>query len=114
MLRSLTIAFILLGVGLLSGCATANFTPQLSPEGAKVQVQKSDPPSGCQDLGIVTQRNLDRDPKVGQVWLTPEGIRNGLKNKSAEKGANYVRLERAIVGQGGTLVEEAGTAYKCP
>jgi hypothetical protein len=76
----------------LVGCgATA-----LTAGGMNVQLMKSDPPIGCQEVGPLTARG--NEPRIN------------IRNDAAKLGANYVRLE-TISNYG---AQASGTAYKCP
>jgi Domain of unknown function (DUF4156) len=69
---------------------------------------KSDPSTGCQELGDVSGR-----AKASGGALDPadvlENSKNDLRNKAAEMGANDVRWETG--GSKGEVV--TGTAYRC-
>ncbi|HVH47873.1 MAG TPA: DUF4156 domain-containing protein [Labilithrix sp.] len=73
----------------------------LSPEGAKVTLNKADPPSGCTEAGGVSSYTIGPDYQ--------EKNKNKLRNEAAEKGANFVRLE-----QNDSDGNASGTAYRCP
>ena len=87
---------LLITLGLFS-CATAQ---KLSPEGAKVKIQKNDPPNNCKELGAVKG-----DPGFGG---DTETAKNDMRNQAAALGSNYVRWETV------SEVYVTGTAYKCP
>ncbi len=82
--------YLVLVLMALAGCAAT-----LSEAGNRVQVMKSDPPTGCQELGAVS--GTDPDPRIQ------------LRNEAGKLGANYVRLETVD-----SYHTEKGTAYKCP
>lgn len=91
--------FYLISVfALFSACTT----PALNPAATNVKIMKSDPPAGCQDLGGVDSVG-EMTEKTGA-----EFARIRIRNKAAEKGANYVRIDAAT---NDTL---SGTMYKCP
>lgn len=91
-------SFLALGCVIL-GCASTGLTAA----GAKVQLMKADPPAGCKELGSV-------DGSHNYVGRANEAAsKNVLRNRAADLGANYVRME--TVSSAGII---AGTAYQCP
>lgn len=89
---------------LLVGCYT---TEALNERGRQVRVMSGDPPKGCQEIGLLAPGMYD----CGQTylvfygrWATPEGMRNCLRNMSADMGGNYFRME----------TQRSGTVFKCP
>ena len=87
----------LLFVGCLVGCGGASLTQA----GAKVMLNKSDPPAGCSEVAGVSAYTIGPDYQNKN--------KNKLRNEAGEKGANYVRLE-----QNDSDGNASGTAYKCP
>jgi hypothetical protein len=90
------------GTMILVGCATAlpgYSAVALTPAGRNVQLMKADPPPGCAEVGPV------RGEGDGA-----EFSKNDARNKAAEAGANYVRME-SVTAHAGWLT---GTAYRCP
>lgn len=81
----------------LVSCASAGLDPEIQ----KIKIMKGDPPSECQEVGVV-------DSQGWGVW-SEESRRTRLKVKAAEKGGNYVRLDKVLFDDG-----YVGTAYKCP
>jgi hypothetical protein len=77
----------------LAGCGVT-----LTDAGKGVQLMKSDPPGGCKEIGSLE----------GEGNTDVEAAKNDIRNKAAQKGANYVRME-TIDGPYVT-----GTAYQCP
>ena len=73
----------------------------LTAAGAKVTLNKADPPPTCKEAGSVSGYTIGPDYQ--------EKNKNKLRNEAAEKGANFVRLE-----QNDSDGNAAGTAYKCP
>jgi hypothetical protein len=78
-----------------SACASAT----LSPAGANVKMNKSDPPAACNEVGSVSARTA----------YDLDGAKNMLRNDAAEKGGNYVRLD-SMRGE----YHLTGTAFTCP
>jgi hypothetical protein len=79
------------------GCASMfGVQKQLTEGGKKVRTIKSDAPKNCQELGPVKANG------------NTEYATYGLRNMTAEKGGNVVRLE-AVANSW-----MSGTAYKCP
>jgi len=78
----------------------------LSDSARAISVMKADPPSNCVEVGSMVGYGGGMFQKGN--WLDNSKI--DLKNKAAELGANYIRLE--------TINEyyrtTSGTAYKCP
>jgi hypothetical protein len=85
-----------LGVTLI-GCGGG----ALTQAGSAVTLNKSDPASGCKEVGGVSGYTIGPDYQ--------DKNKNKLRNEAAEKGANYVRLE-----QNDSDGNASGTAYKCP
>lgn len=84
---------------MLLSCATV-----LSETAKGVRLMKSDPAAECTELGDLSSYGNG----VGQGAIDDAKLR--LRNKAAEMGANFVRMETvnfetATVG---------GTAFKCP
>jgi hypothetical protein len=82
-------------------------TEALNEQGRSVKVMNSDPPKGCQEIGLIAPGINECGSTYYVVWATfatPEGLRNCLRNMTAEKGGNYFRLE----------APRSGTAFKCP
>lgn len=98
MIRLLLLAAVLIVV---SACGSLPLT-----EGGKnVKVQKSDAEPSCKEIGTVTG---SADCTLRGIEKCVEVAKNDLRNKAAEKGANFVRLEQV----NGSF--HSGTAYKCP
>ena len=98
-------SIILFCILTLLGCAT---TASLSSMGKGVKLGKSDPDTACKEL-----ESLD----IKNSWGTPTDSKNLLRNKAADLGANYVRLDSltslTIAGDNaGYMI--SGTAFKCP
>ena len=75
--------------------ASGGLMPPPAPKPESVRLMKSDPPSGCSEVGMVAEA----------IWFGDvEGARNRLKQKAMALGANYVRLE----------MPTTGTAFRCP
>lgn len=77
--------------------------PALSEAGAGVKVMSADPPPNCTEIGHVSGSLARRD--------RAERAKNEMRNRAAEKGANYVRLEGVDSAYGSSA---NGTAFKCP
>ena len=86
-------------------CLLACAVPAVSARGAEVRLMKADPAADCQEVGQV-EGFFNGDGKE----KSSEGAKAILRNKAAERGANYVRLE--TTNAEGT--NWAGTAFKCP
>src|SRR5215471_3622041 len=108
-------SFILvLSAGALPGCMAAS----LSDEGALVAVSRNPAPAGCAPAGYVTGEGggtfggeyISNDDLIGYAM-------NDLRNKAAERGANYIQQDPPQLGSGRgttTTVTITGTAYRCP
>lgn len=81
------------------GCAAT-----LTAAGMKVKATKTAPPPECTEIG---------DVSAGYEG-SPEAIRNELRNKAAEKGANYLVINEIISSGMYNLLVGSGTAYHCP
>ena len=97
MKRCLYVALVLFAFGCSPSAATAG--------GKNVQVQMADPPESCEQISVISASasNTGNDDK---------SAREKLRDRAAERGANYVRLD--TLGGSSTLKEYTGTAYKCP
>lgn len=108
-------------VALLSACKTAD----LSGGGAKVATSQSAPvdfgyvPSSCKSLGYLVGRG---GGSFGGGLLTNESLveyaMNDLRNKAAERGANYIQHDTPQLGVPGddgatSTATVSGTAYFC-
>ena len=78
----------------------------LTPAAQNVVVQKSDAPDGCTEVGFVTEFGSNFNGKEMH-----EVARTKLRNRAAEKGGNYLRLESVI--EDGNGVKYTGTVYDC-
>jgi hypothetical protein len=78
------------------GCAVP-----LTEGGRRVTLNKEDPPSGCTEIGSL---------KGDGTGIDLENSKNLLRNRAAERGANYVRFEVVLFEES----VAAGTAYRCP
>lgn len=94
----MTCSLCIAGSAALAGCHSA-----LTQAGRNVQLMKADPPNGCKEVGNVTGESVI----VGGSG-DDEDAKNELRNKAAEQGANYVRLEKMGAGTA------EGTAFRCP
>jgi hypothetical protein len=81
--------------------AVACKAPLLTDAGRAVQLAKSNPPAGCQDIGPVTGK------AAGGLDMG-ESSRVAIRNRAGEMGANYVRTE--TFSTDGVIT---GTAFKC-
>ncbi|MDB4960951.1 MAG: put [Myxococcales bacterium] len=95
---TMTNMILTLALALGAGCAVP-----LSEGGRNVQLMKSDPPAGCNEVGSVIGQANGFDSSAAL-----ERAKNDMRNKAATMGANYVRMETANTG------EVMGTAYSCP
>lgn len=77
---------------LLSGCAVG-----LTQAGSHVKLMKSDPPTGCVEIGTVEAARPDTDSE-----------KNEMRNEAANMNANFVRWDTVSDQTGST-----GTAFKC-
>ena len=78
----------------------------LTAGGSAVQLMKADPPPGCAEVGPARGEFSNGEDTAARL----EDAKRDMRNKAADKGANYVRMEAILpLGQGVT-----GTAYKCP
>lgn len=73
--------------------------PALSDAGANVRLAVGDPPATCVEIGHV--ETTSGSPKDAT-------LKNELRNKTAARGGNFVRMERLDQGPA------VGTAYRCP
>lgn len=96
MSRTVITFFVLL----VSGCGT---TTVLTDAGKMVKLMKSDPSEHCEEIGDVDSDTYPAHSDKGSS-------KNMLRNRAAEQGSNYVRLE-TYNSLTGTF---QGTAYKCP
>ena len=81
-------------------------SPSAATAGGKnVQVQMADPPESCEQISVISA-------SASNTGNDDESAREKLRNRAAESGANYVRLD--TLGGTSTLKEYTGTAYKCP
>ena len=83
-----------------------SMTP-LTQGGQLVRVQKSDPPSTCQEIGIISEGSTN----LLRGGSPEENARNKARNAAAERGANYLRLEDFKTTGNGSSV--TGTAFSC-
>ncbi|WP_394840139.1 DUF4156 domain-containing protein [Pendulispora rubella] len=107
-------AFAFLAASSLVACASTS----LSGEGARVTVVRSAPPPNCTEVaqlvghggGSFGGRGISNDKLI-------EYAQNDLRNKAAERGANYVQQDPPTLGQHEGTTSTAtisGTAYRCP
>jgi len=73
--------------------------------GKNVRVQKANPPNSCEEISIITA-------SASNTGNDDQSARDQLRDRAAERGANYVRLD--TLGGSSTIKEYTGTAYKCP
>jgi hypothetical protein len=97
----------------LAGCATAG----LSSQGAKVAVTRNAPGADCRAVGYLVGEG---GGTFGGGWISNDQLieyaMNDLRNKAAERGANYVQSDPPTLGQGKgttTTATVTGTAYIC-
>ena len=83
--------------------------PTLSPAAGQVQLMKGDPPPGCRELGTAMGTSMRSAGSVELPMEELEFAKVDLRNKAAEMGANYVRMDAAA--ENGTTI--SGPAYRC-
>jgi len=77
---------------------------RLSEEGKKVQIFEGKKAyEGCEVVDKITSEN-----DIGSVQVAT----NGVRNKAADLGANYVLIHDEI--KNGSKVKVIATAYECP
>jgi hypothetical protein len=101
----------------LSTTALACSTPALSAQAAHVAVARSAPPSSCSTVAYLVGEG---GGTFGGGWIRNDQLieyaMNDLRNKAAERGANYVQSDPPQLGTGKgttTTVTITGTAYRC-
>ena len=82
------------GAVMVSGCGS---TPEKKID---VQLMKNDPPMGCQMVGDVQSKGDDMNE-----------AKFNLRQKAADKGGNYVRLDALNMAGGDAIA--AGAAFNC-
>jgi hypothetical protein len=92
-------------------------TPALSPAAAHVTVTRNAPPPTCTTVGYIVGEG---GGTFGGSWISNDDLinyaMNDLRNKAAERGANYVQSDPPQLGNGKgttTTVTMTGTAYRC-
>jgi hypothetical protein len=95
--KSLTL--LILCPAILSACAVA-----IKPGAEKIPVNKADPAPGCSELGTVKGSSSRNDV---------ESVKNEMRNKALDLGANYIRMDTLSGVPGYTATVITGTAYKC-
>jgi hypothetical protein len=97
MRRCLYAVLALVALGCSPTAATAG--------GKNVQVRKADPPQSCEEISVISA-------SASNTGNDDESVRDKLRYRAAQSGANYVRLDK--LGGTSTLKEYTGTAYRCP
>jgi hypothetical protein len=102
----------------LSAGAIGCSTPALSPQASRVAVARTPPPSACATVGYLVGEG---GGTFGGAWISNDQLieyaMNDLRNKAAERGADYVMSDPPQLGSArGTTstVTITGTAYRCP
>ena len=100
-----------------AACSFACSVPSLSPAGARVAVARTAPPDGCSAVGYLVGEGGGTfgGGAIANDQLI-EYAMNDLRNKAAERGANYVQSDPPQLGQGKgttTTATVTGTAYRC-
>ncbi len=80
------------------GCGT---TP-VNNNANNVKLMKGDPPDNCKEIGVASASAYGPDFETS--------MRNKLKNKGADMGGNYIRME-SVDAVGNNLT---GTVFSCP
>jgi hypothetical protein len=98
---------------LLPSCST----PALSPGAARVTVTRNPAPTSCSTVAYLVGEG---GGTFGGAWISNDHLieyaMNDLRNKAAERGANYVQSDAPQLGSGKgttTTVTITGTAYRC-
>ncbi len=99
-------------------CATGCSTPDLTSGGAAVDASPDPPGKGCVDKGHVTGEG---GGSFGGAWISNDDLieyaMNDLRNKTAERGGNYVQHDPPSLGDGDgttTTATVSGEAFFCP
>ena len=102
-----------LSPALLPACST----PALSPAAAHVAVTRNPPPATCTTVAYLVGEG---GGTFGGGWISNDQLLeyalNDLRNKAAQRGANYVQSDPPQLGNGKgttTTVTITGTGYKC-
>jgi hypothetical protein len=113
MRKPLTALLLAVAPPLLLGCST----PALTPEAAHVTVTRNAPPPTCTSVAYLVGEG---GGTFGGAWISNDALidyaMNDLRNKAAERGANYVQSDPPQLGSGKgttTTVTITGTAYRC-
>jgi hypothetical protein len=92
-------------------------TPALSPQAAHVAVTRNPPPSSCTTVAYLVGEG---GGTFGGGWIANDQLieyaMNDLRNKAADRGANYVQSDPPQLGNGKgttTTATITGTAYRC-
>ena len=94
--------YMVLVLGVVIGVVSCAGHAELTSGGRMVKLMKSDPDSGCTEVG-----------SVDAVGASDEYAKNAIRNSAAEKGANYVRLETIEGYTDGSVRRYVGSAFKC-
>jgi len=98
-MKSLLIVTVICSTFLV-GCTT---TVYLSAQAEKVKFATSEAPSDCKELTFLTTSPANQHFN-----------RIVLRNKTAELGGNYFKLENSTYIQKLDAYEMSGTAFRCP
>lgn len=92
-------------------------TPALHPAAAHVAVTRNPPPPSCTSVAYIVGEG---GGTFGGGWISNDQLLeyalNDLRNKAAERGANYVQSDPPQLGNGKgttTTATITGTAYRC-
>jgi len=101
------LVFVLCSAMFLASCSSVVL---LKPEAEKVKISSQDPAKECKEMQMIEY--ILQPQAYGEGAFT--SAQNGLRNKAAEMGANYVKINQQITNEKGDLVRLVGTTFKCP
>jgi len=101
--------WILLTLALV-GCSTGS--DRLSEFGSQVLITDKLPPIKCRLIGEVYGSHMDQGDQLEAIV---KGVRNKLRNQTATRGGNYVRIvtNNTTTYRSKSVVAMSGTAYDC-
>lgn len=104
-------------LAMTSASLLACSTPALSPTAAHVAVTRNPPPAACTSVAYLVGEG---GGTFGGGWISNDQLieyaMNDLRNKAADRGANYVQNNPPQLGSGKgttTTATITGTAYRC-
>lgn len=107
--------FLLSSLFFISGCAmyAYDYDTKLSDSGRRVKISDRLPPATvCKEKGVIYATVEDRGNYLEDMI---KEVRLRLRNKSADRGGNYVRIETNNTTTYGnrTIITLSGTSYLC-